>query len=295
MDPRGLPRAYTYRHMSQSQSLALDDLRTATAQLDTSYIGLLLLTASEYWLLLPLLNPVVIFWNTRHYKRLCRATSLPKPARRQMISNLILTSMLGFIPIVNIIFTRYFKCNKRNLAIVESTLQANEDKTIYRKETDPDAITLPAHMEKLFNKCPVFKREQMAPANSNRMSVASAHSAHSAHSTYSVDSVGSASYSVYSSPRVSMSELLRYAEDDAAISVHSSSTDDAASTVIDLSDCHEAAKLAPMSAATTANGDFLEKGSLETNMHEGQPLADTQGWLYAPVAYMSSWIWGTAY
>ncbi|KAJ2062719.1 hypothetical protein GGI17_002226 [Coemansia sp. S146] len=278
--------------MSQSQSLALDDLRTATAQLDTSYIGLLLLTASEYWLLLPLFNPVVIFWNTRHYKRLCRATSLPKPARRQMLSNLILTSMLGFIPIVNIIFTRHFKCNKRNLAIVESTLQANEDKTIYCKETDPDAVLLPAHMEKLFNKCQVFKRDQMAPANSNRMSVASAHSAHSA---YSIHSVGSASYSVYSSPRVSMSELLRYAADDAAISVHSSCTGDAASTVIDLSDCHEVAKLAPMSAATTANGNFLEKESLETNMHEEQPLADTQGWLYAPVAYMSSWIWGTAY
>ncbi|KAJ2017838.1 hypothetical protein GGI03_002879 [Coemansia sp. RSA 2337] len=286
MNPRGLPRAYTYRHMSQAQSLVLDDLRTATAQLDTSYIGLFLLTASEYWLLLPLFNPVVIFWNTRHYKRLCRATSLPKPARRQMLANLILTSVLGFIPIVNIIFTRCFKCNKRNLAIVESTLQANEDKTIYRKETNSDTL-MPAHMEKLFNKSPVFKREQTAPASSNRMSVASAHSA------CSVGSVASASYSVYSSPRVSISELLRYAADDAAISVHSSSTDDAASTVIDLSDCHEAARLAPMSAATTANGESLEKGSLETHMHEEQ--AYTQGWLYAPVAYMSSWIWGTAY
>ncbi|KAJ2796189.1 hypothetical protein H4S07_006294, partial [Coemansia furcata] len=139
MDPRGLPRAYTYRHLSQSQALALDDLRMATAQLDTCYYGLFLLTTSEYWLLLPLFNPVIIFWNTRHYQRLCRATSLATPARRQMLSNLILTSVLGFIPIINIIFTRLFKCNMRNLAIVESTLQTNEDMTIYRKETNPDA------------------------------------------------------------------------------------------------------------------------------------------------------------
>ncbi|KAJ2813276.1 hypothetical protein FBU31_007466 [Coemansia sp. 'formosensis'] len=286
MDPRGLPRAYTYRHMSQSQALALDDLRMATAQLDTCYYGLFLLTTSEYWLLLPLFNPVIIFWNTRHYQRLCRATSLATPARRQMLSNLILTSVLGFIPIINIIFTRLFKCNMRNLAIVESTLQTNEDMTIYRKEANPDAV--PAHMEKLFNKCPVFKRDPAASANSNRMSIVSAHSA------ISVNSVGSASYSVYSSPHVSMSDLLRYAADNAAISVHSSCTDDAASTVIDLSDCHEIARLTPMSAATTANGVSLEKGGLETHMGEEQPPADTQGWLYAPVAYMSSWIWGTA-
>ncbi|KAJ2645202.1 hypothetical protein GGF44_000078 [Coemansia sp. RSA 1694] len=286
MDPQGLPRAYTYRHMSQSQSLALDDLRMATAQLDTSYIGLLLLTASEYWLLLPLFNPVVIFWNTRHYHRLCRAASLEPSACRQMLVNLILTSVLGFIPIVNIIFTRRFKCNMRNLAIVESQLQAGENKTICPKEADPEAIPLPANVEKLFNKCPVFKRGQTMPADTNRMSVVS---------VYSTNSIGSAAYSVYSSPRVSMSELLRNVEGNAAMSVHSECTDDVASTVIDLSDCQDLAVQTPVSAATTENGVALGKGGFEACTLEEQPHGDAQGWLFAPVAYVSSWIWGTAY
>ncbi|KAJ2489421.1 hypothetical protein IWW37_003993 [Coemansia sp. RSA 2050] len=287
MDPKGLLRSYTYRHMSRSQSLALDDLRTTTVQLDTSYNGLLLLTASEYWLLLPLFNPVVIFWNTRHYKRLCRATNLPSTSRRQMLANLILTSVMGFIPIINIIFTRLFKCNVRNLAIVESTLQANEDQSAYHK--DP----VPAQMERMFSKYQVFKREPV-PAENKRMSVASMRSAISVASAHSVGSVASASYSVYSSPHVSMSDLLRYAENDAAASVHSSCTEDAASTVIDLTDCHNIAKLSPMSVATTAHEAPLGKGSLEANTLE-KPMADTQNWLYAPVAYISSWIWGTAY
>ncbi|KAJ2742584.1 hypothetical protein GGI20_004375 [Coemansia sp. BCRC 34301] len=286
MDPQGLPRAYTYRHMSLSQSLALDDLRMATAQLDTSYNGLLLLTASEYWLLLPLLNPVVIFWNTRHYHRLCRAASLTPPARRQMLANLILTSVLGFVPIINIVFTRHFKCNKRNLAIVEAQLQASENKTANSKEADPEAAPLPAHIEKLFNKCPVFIRGQTMPADTKRMSLVS---------VYSTRSVSSAGFSVYSSPRVSMSDLLHNEEASAAISVHSECTDDVASTVIDLSDCLDLAIHTPLSAATIENGAYLEKGSLKASAPEEQPCKDTQGWLYAPVAYVSSWIWGTAY
>ncbi|KAJ2895714.1 hypothetical protein IWW38_002227 [Coemansia aciculifera] len=287
MDPQGLPRAVTYRHMSQSQSLALNDLRVATAQLDTSYNGIFLLTASEYWLLLPLFNPVVIFWNTRHYGRLCRAADLTPSARRQMVANLVWTSLLGFIPIVNIIFSRRFKCNMRNLAIVEAQLLASEGKTRYSKEADSETAPLPAHVERLFNKCQVFKREDTMPADANRMSTVSMNS---------TKSLGSAACSVYSSPRVSMSEWLRDAETSTTVSVHSGCTDDATSTVIDLSDdCRDLALQTPVSVATTKDGVSLEKGGFEACTLEEEPQEHPPGWLYTPVAYVSSWFWGTAH
>ncbi|KAJ1998468.1 hypothetical protein GGI04_004990 [Coemansia thaxteri] len=272
MDPSGLQRSYTYRHMSRSQSLALNDLRAATAQLDTCYMGTLVLTQSEYCLLLPLLNPIVICWNTRHYRRLCRTADLAATARRQMLANLLLVSLLGFIPIVNIIFTRRFKCNMRNLAIVESQLQANEDKTFYHKDgATTDDAPLPAHIERLFNKCPVFKRgDQASIADAQRNSPAS----------------------VYSSPRTSLSDLGYYKEAAFAASMNSMQTDDVASTVIDIADgsSHEPKTLESetiANPATTKDATTIDEAILE------QSPAGLQSWLYAPVAYMASWIWGT--
>ncbi|KAJ2851812.1 hypothetical protein IWW36_000773 [Coemansia brasiliensis] len=156
-------RHQTYRHLTNEQASSLNQVRSHIDQLENTYSGYLLLAQSEYCLLLPLLNPLVIIQNKKHLKRLCKITDLPKEYLRKMQRNLWLQSAIGFVPIANIIFARKFKCSTRNLNIFEQHLQREEDKLLFMQSTDnSNEDGLPVHITRLFNKCPVVKREQAA-------------------------------------------------------------------------------------------------------------------------------------
>ncbi|KAJ2159194.1 hypothetical protein GGF46_003203 [Coemansia sp. RSA 552] len=181
-------QVYVYRHLSREQSLKLNELRTSIAELESTYTGQLLLTRAEYCLLLPLLNPLVIAQNSRQLKKLCNITQLPKNRLRKMKRNLWLQSAMGFVPVLNVVFTRKFKCNTRNLNILESQIQEEEDLIDFDKSMDHEGDgTLPTHITRLFDRCPAAKREQTASA------VASSRQ--------------SRTTSLYYSPCVSISEL----------------------------------------------------------------------------------------
>ncbi|PIA15572.1 hypothetical protein COEREDRAFT_81900 [Coemansia reversa NRRL 1564] len=103
-----------------------------------------------------------------------------------MMRNLWLQSCVGFIPIANIVFTRKFKCNIRNLQILELQMQEEEDRIVFQNPDNLKEDVLPKHIAKMFNKCPVYRRPRTTPENS---------------------SVSSPVVSVYYSPCASLSEL----------------------------------------------------------------------------------------
>ncbi|KAJ2454346.1 hypothetical protein EV183_001592 [Coemansia sp. RSA 2336] len=156
-------RHQTYRHLTNEQALSLNQVRDHIDELENTYSGYLLLAQSEYCLLLPLLNPLVIIQNKKHLKHLCKITDLPKEYLRKMKRNVWLQSAMGFVPIVNIIFARKFKCSTRNLNIFEQHLQREEDRLLFMQSTDsPNEDGLPVHITRLFNKCQAAKRGQPA-------------------------------------------------------------------------------------------------------------------------------------
>ncbi|KAJ2534826.1 hypothetical protein EV175_006983, partial [Coemansia sp. RSA 1933] len=119
-------RSYTYRHLSDEQVLRLEDIRHTAKEIDKGYYGYFPLTRNEYFLLLPMLNPIVIAWNTRAYRQMCRSVNVSKDTKRVMKQNLLLSSLVGFLPIANIAFSRKFKCTTRNLQAVEAQMQDDE-------------------------------------------------------------------------------------------------------------------------------------------------------------------------
>ncbi|KAJ2779735.1 hypothetical protein H4R18_003838 [Coemansia javaensis] len=157
--------AYVYRHLSSDQAAKLAVSRSTIARLESSYTGLLLLTESEYCLLLPLLNPVVIAQNRRRFKELCSVVDVSKKNRTRMVRNLWLQSCMGFIPVVNVLFTRRFKCNTRNLAILEAQIQDEEDK-------EDDGVLLPPHIARMFGKSQAYAHEPAAAPDTRRHSAA---------------------------------------------------------------------------------------------------------------------------
>ncbi|KAJ2842684.1 hypothetical protein J3B02_005507 [Coemansia erecta] len=167
-------RAYSYKHISREQGLRLDDIRQSTDQLDNSYSGYLLLTQSEYCMVIPLFSPFAILWNIQLYKMMCGISEPSKDIRAKMRKNLWLFSVISFIPILNILFTRKFKCSTRNLALLETHLQAEENKMLYRKSPssrkkktrESEIIPLPANVKRVFDRYPVFKRDKERPENS---------------------------------------------------------------------------------------------------------------------------------
>ncbi|KAJ2714557.1 hypothetical protein H4R19_001665 [Coemansia spiralis] len=175
MSPKQLDRCNThiYRHMSQEQATRLANARAAAVQDEATYSGPLLLTEREYYLLLPLLNPLVIAHNRRRLNELCRVAEVPKKSRQRMVRNLWLQSCIGFVPLVNVVFSRKFKCNMRNLAILEAQLQREEDEMLFSKSDGSDcAGSLPTHITKMFSKCPVYKRTSAMDTPSKRESAA---------------------------------------------------------------------------------------------------------------------------
>ncbi|KAJ1992367.1 hypothetical protein GGI25_002894 [Coemansia spiralis] len=181
----GSSRTYLYKHLSTEEALKLDDLRQLATQLDKSYSGYFLLTQSEYCLLLPFLNPLVIAWNAHAYRQMCRTVKVSNETKRKMKRNLLVASIVGFFPIANIAFTRKFKCTTRNLKVLESQIQAEEHVYSQKREIkervdnasdEPhartvklgaskmsDEIPLPLTVRRMFNKCPRFVRNQSHP------------------------------------------------------------------------------------------------------------------------------------
>ncbi|KAJ2593843.1 hypothetical protein GGH99_005156 [Coemansia sp. RSA 1285] len=192
---------YLYKHLSDAETLRLDDIRQTAKEMDQGYSGYFLLTRSEYCMMLPMLNPVVIAWNTRAYRQMCRSVNVSKETKRAMRQNLLLASLVGFVPIANIAFSRKFKCTTRNLEILEAQIQEDEfkhekkqrkedgeceessDQTGNIDELDINGkrkrITrrtrkklaaerfveapLPSYARQLFNKCPRFVRNSEFP------------------------------------------------------------------------------------------------------------------------------------
>ncbi|KAJ1816488.1 hypothetical protein LPJ56_004283 [Coemansia sp. RSA 2599] len=164
--------AYAYKHISREQGLRLDDIRQSTDQLDNSYSGYLLLTQSEYCMIVPLLSPFAIIWNIQMYRMMCGISEPSQDIRAKMRKNLWLFSLASFIPIFNILFTRRFKCSTRNLALLETHLQTEENKMLYRKSpansksSTSGIIPLPANVKRTLDRYPVFKRDRERPENS---------------------------------------------------------------------------------------------------------------------------------
>lgn len=138
----------TYRHLAKDQQSLLQRLRTYTEQLEHAHYIPFLFTTSEYLLILPLFNPLVIFWNHQHYRRLSQF--VPSQSQQWMWWNLLAASIMGFLPIINIVFIRWFQCNTRNLRIVEEHLQEMEDQHFDK---------LPADLSVEFSKYSVYKRQ----------------------------------------------------------------------------------------------------------------------------------------
>ncbi|KAJ2707152.1 hypothetical protein FB645_000978 [Coemansia sp. IMI 203386] len=162
-----------YKHISREQGLRLNDVRQSTDQLDNSYSGYLLLTQSEYCMIIPLLSPFAILWNIQLYRMMCGISEPTRKTRAAMRKNLWLFSLISFIPIFNILFTRKFKCSSRNLALLETDLQTEESKILYRRGSttntralENEIIPLPAKVKRMLDKYPVFKRDKEMPENS---------------------------------------------------------------------------------------------------------------------------------
>ncbi|KAJ1898048.1 hypothetical protein LPJ81_004416, partial [Coemansia sp. IMI 209127] len=195
----GNSRAYAYKHLSDEQALRLDDIRHTAKVMDKAYTGYFLMTRSEYFMLLPMLNPIVIAWNTRAYKQMCRSVDVSKETKRKMMQNLLLSSLIGFLPIANIAFNRKFKCTTRNLQAVEAQMQDDEydyEEQMRAKEAVNtelmdqigklniaklkkngmkakkarriaremyESVPLPLSTKRMFNKCPRFIRNTDYP------------------------------------------------------------------------------------------------------------------------------------
>ncbi|KAJ1724140.1 hypothetical protein LPJ61_005770 [Coemansia biformis] len=156
---------YVYRQLSQEQATRLVSARAAILQEEGTCTGLLLLTEREYCLLVPLLNPLVIAQNRRRLKELCKVADVSKKGRQKMVRNLWLQSCMGFVPIVNVVFARKFKCNTRNLAILEAQMQMEEDEILFRhSDGTAGEGALPTHISKMFSRCPVYRRAE-APSS----------------------------------------------------------------------------------------------------------------------------------
>jgi hypothetical protein len=65
---------------------------------------------------------------------LARRFELPPQVMSQMITNVILESVVGAVPLVGDLFDAYYKANVRNLALLEKHLQATEPDL---EEVDP--------------------------------------------------------------------------------------------------------------------------------------------------------------
>ncbi|KAJ1666780.1 hypothetical protein IW140_002372 [Coemansia sp. RSA 1813] len=221
-------RTYVYKHLSEEQALRLKDIRETANDMDKSYTGYFLLTRSEYCMLLPVLNPMVIAWNTRAYRQMCRSVNVSKETKRIMKQNLLLSSLVGFLPIANIAFNRKFKCTSRNLEILEAQMQDDEfeyeeeqqqqaesaeqnkeygDNSQPEKRTKHGRVTrrarlnarerledtpLPPSAKRMFNKCPRFIRNAEFP-----------HIAYTSASDQSASNRDSVA-TVYYSPRTSL-------------------------------------------------------------------------------------------
>ncbi|KAI8325180.1 hypothetical protein GQ54DRAFT_240981, partial [Martensiomyces pterosporus] len=83
-----------------------------------------------------------------------------------MLHNLVLASAVGFVPVFNVIWSRKFKCNTRNLDILEAQLQSEENRYLYGREDTPDCVPLPKHIDRLFSRCPVYQRNQAGDSES---------------------------------------------------------------------------------------------------------------------------------
>ncbi|KAJ2768194.1 hypothetical protein IWQ56_003035, partial [Coemansia nantahalensis] len=164
---------YIYSQLSQQQATLLVNARAAVAQEEATYSGPLSLTEREYYLLLPLLNPLVIVRDRRRLKELCRVAEVPKKCQQRMARNLWLQACIGFVPLANVVFTRKFKSNTRNLAILEAQMQLEEDELFFRKsDGSASESSLPTHVAKMFSMCPVYKRADAEDSWSRRQSIA---------------------------------------------------------------------------------------------------------------------------
>ncbi|KAJ1856003.1 hypothetical protein GGH12_003014 [Coemansia sp. RSA 1822] len=263
-------QAYVYRHLTHDQSTQLSEARSSINHLENTYVGYFLLTQSEYCLLLPLLNPFVIFQNNKHLRKLCDITHVPKSYRRKMKRNLWLQSAIGFVPLVNVVFTRKFKCNSRNLQLFERHMQEEEDLVLFRESTDnSNASGLPTHITRLFDKCPVVKRERRDGTKSGQRSAA---------------------VSLYYSPCISLSELGIVCPEYVS---SKQSSESVASTFVSKRSSKQSRESV---ASTVVNSvDANSVGKHEAGVST-EAVNDTraQGWAFAPVTQMTQMIWGTA-
>ncbi|KAJ2715242.1 hypothetical protein H4S00_004906 [Coemansia sp. D1744] len=265
----GKRQGYVYRHLTHDQTSKLSEARSSINHLENTFVGYFLLTQSEYCLLLPLLNPFIIFQNNKHLGKLFDIAHVPKSYRRKMKRNLWLQSTIGFIPLVNVVFTRKFKCNSRNLQIFERCMQEEEDSALFQESTDnASASGLPTHITRLFDKCPVVKRERREGTQSGQRSAA---------------------VSMYYSPCISLSELGIVCPESAS----KQSSESVASTYVSKRSSKQSRESVASTVLNDTNANSVGKYDAGVST---EAVNDTraQGWAFAPVTQMTQMIWGTA-
>ncbi|KAJ1960178.1 hypothetical protein GGI12_003947 [Dipsacomyces acuminosporus] len=268
--------AHIYKHLSSEEQQALDDLRERTHLLDDTNAGSLRLTKSQYYLLLPILNVIVIRWHYKSYQQMAGICRLTTRNRNRMICNMLIAAVVGFIPVLNIIWSRRFKCNTTNLTILEGQLRAEENKFLYGCEDVPDCLPLPKHIDRLFSSCPVYQRGfNSMEAGSLELSSAS---------TTTLSSTTGPPLSETPKEKVLMDGRMMDGGDD--------SDDDNAT----LDEPH-ASRLGKDNQPTVdcavidvaGPNDAAPKLEQRQDQNQDQP---SSSWLYSPVAYISSLIWG---
>ncbi|KAJ1941365.1 hypothetical protein EC988_006780, partial [Linderina pennispora] len=149
---------YVYKHLSKDEQHTVEALRKGTELLDNTRIGILPLTLNEYLLICPLFNPIVIIRNARQYYQLKRFGHTHIRTKRKIFRNFLKTAAVGFIPIFNVLWTRKFRCNQRNMRLVERSLRKEECRFLFGTTSPPDDVPLPRNVEKLFDSCPKYER-----------------------------------------------------------------------------------------------------------------------------------------